>query len=162
MDRGFVTDASGRVKKGWGALGSNKLESGDLIHVGKKVWEVVKQINYRKMKFGKVYAYSYKKYNSGWNIFEFRGYSDLTLAYGRGGPIFKTIQGVARRYKVKSLREIEKLDDKLLLDYGHTIYMCTNVLVTVQTGCYYYIFEGRWCRGSGAEPLTFYQVRRVK
>jgi len=123
-------------------------------------WEFIKPIPYKSLVISGIYGDSYKMFNVGYDIFQFQGYSAHTPKYGGSGPKFSSIQEVFRVYGVSSLSKLEEKQG--VLEYGHGIYMCGDFRLSGEgIGCYYYISDGRWCRGSGAEPLTFWEIRKV-
>jgi hypothetical protein len=157
------------TRKDWGGFGTGRAERSDVLQVGKRYFRFLRPISYRSMKVGNIYGDSYHATNAGYDVFEFLGYSDIDEKYGEGGVKFQSINEVYRKYGVRSL---QALTDKCYEiakrnygtdAYGHDIYMWEKFLEETmpEPGGYYYIFEGRWCRGSGAEPLTFWEVEEV-
>jgi len=124
-------------------------------------YEFVRTIRANRMAKGKIYGMSYKGGNQGQDIIRLLGYSDVTPKYGDGGVVFNTLKDVKKKYGVKNMRELEKIDDKLNLPYGHGIYMWVESLPSGSKGPWYYPFNGRWSRGSGAEKITFWEVKKA-
>jgi hypothetical protein len=150
----------------WGAFGSEEIEPGDICVIKRpnqpeERFEYIRKIQYKSMVPGGIYGESYNAYNTGFDVFVFDGFSDVTPKYGEGGPRYPNITAIQQKYDVHNLNQVEYLGDKLDMEYGHGIYLCTTSLTMGLSGCYYYVFKGRWSRGSGAEPLTFWEVRRL-
>jgi hypothetical protein len=86
----------------------------------------------------------YKSYNEGEDRVEVLGIAKGNS--GEGGVEFDSVRDAMKAAGVTSLRALEGMDDYFLvvrdLPYG-------------DSGPWYYLFKGRWCRGSGAERLTF-------
>jgi len=150
----------------WGAFGSTEIQEGDVLVIDRpnqplEYWEFIRKVPYKSLKVGGVYGESYHRYNTGYDVFIFDGFSDVTPKYGEGGPMFQNIKEVQDKYGVRNMDDIENIEKLLDMKYGHGIYLCTTSLTMGMSGCYYYVSEGRWSRGSGAEPLTFWEVERV-
>ena len=151
----------------WGAFGRTEIQHGDVAVVKRpgqppEQWEFVEKIQYRSMKVGGIYGLSYNQFNTGYDVFIFDGFSDIKPKYGEGGPVFGNVNDVMHKYDCKSLAELENVDDKMGLEYGHGVYLCsTSLILPSCSGCFYYPFKGRWSSGSGAEALTFWEVRRI-
>lgn len=104
----------------------------------------------------KVVAY-YNSTNQGCDIVEILGFTGHEVQYGAGGVEFKTAKEVYREYNVNSLRELETLCSETF-EYGHHPYIQARDLHSKEEGPWYYPFEGRWSRGSGAESLSFIEL----
>jgi predicted phosphatase len=148
----------------WGYTKDAKVEEGDILRVGRRSFYRFKnRIPYKKMVAGRVYGGSYYQYNSGYDVFIFNGFSDFSKKYRRDDapPSFSTIQEVFTKYKVRSLKELERM--KWDGDYDDGVNMNVTILGdNLWTGSPYYIFEGRFTRGSGAEKLSFWEVEEVE
>lgn len=116
----------------------------------KKQKTVVRGSNLSK---GMLLSASYNRFNEGTNYVEILGvickpvddYADPTK------PDFDSVREAFKAAKVSSLPDLEKKarDDNKM--YRLLIRdLCDN-----DTGDYYYLYDGKWCRGSGAEPLQF-------
>jgi len=155
------------VEHGWGAFGDRKVESENVFDINGKYYQFLKPITYKQLQVGNIYGDSYSKFNRGYGVFEFLGYSDIDVKYGEGGVKFDNIKDVFRKYNATSLKQLEENVNNKARElygrdsYGHDIYMWVHDLESGSEGGYYYLSEGRWVRGSGAEPLTFWEVEEV-
>ena len=120
---------------------------------------------------------SYNSSNQGTDVVEILGVSDNKSQYGDGGVKYDSVKEAMRAAGVKSLKAMEELDSqneygfshrlwvKVLAHEGGAKFLRGNRKYEVQwnspaeqadnTGPYYYLYEGRWARGSGAEKLSF-------
>jgi len=144
----------------------HSINSGDICTIEndgvKQEWLFKKKIPYTSMKKGEIYGLSFKTCTIGYDIFTFDGYSDIGPTYGRSGPCFDSIKDVQTCYAVKTLADIENIPFEQELDYGNKIYMCTTSLISKNSGCFYYVFNGKWSSGNGVNPLTFWYVELTK
>ena len=162
------------TEKSWGGFGRGRVQGQDILQVGNRYFRFLSPITYRSMQAGQLYGDSYHATNAGYDVFTFLGYSDMDGKHGEGGVKFQTIQEVFQKYKVRGLNELSEKCDRLAKrryptdSYGHDIYMWEEFVTSEDSslkekpGGYYYIFNGRWCRGSGAEALTFWNVEEVQ
>lgn len=106
-------------------------------------------------------AASYNQYNHGTDFVEVVGVTGNDTEYGEGGPKFDSVKEALQSHGVRSLKALEELDRQSDKDrgYGHHTYLCVKEIkpdgTEGESGCWYYLFEGRWARGSGAEKLSF-------
>ncbi len=126
------------------------------------VFRLKKSIQYRSMRVGGIYAYTYSNLGQKVDVIKFSGFSDVVPKYGEGGPKFANINQVMKKYGVKSLKQLEDIDSKLGLEYGHGIYMCVIDILTGDQGCWFYPFEGAWTRGSGADRMSFFEIEQLR
>lgn len=143
-------------KGGWGFLKKDRVEAGDILRAGEEYYRFIAPISYKKMVVGQIYGDSYSAFNSGYDVFEFYGYSSTDDA---PAPEYETIEQVYQKFGVRSLRALEEL--KHQRGRGEVDFRMWTKQNDIGLGGYYYISNGRWCRGSGAEPLTFWQVEPV-
>lgn len=160
IPNGGEVDISNLLQKGWGFLKESKVYPGVVLRVSRRMFfEFINNISYKNMKPGNVYGGSYYQVNSGYEIFTFNGYTDVE---GKTDVIFTDIRQIFKKHGVSSLKGLEELEiqSKGKINFGMN---CTirNFDDTEMTGSYFYIFEGRWCRGSGAEKLSFWEVEEV-
>ena len=93
--------------------------------------------------------------------YEFLGFTDDKVAYGEGAKVsFKSSKELLKHYNVKTMKELEKLQDEN--EYGYSSRMVVKDLKTGEIGPWFYLFEGRWCRGSGADKLSFKLIEEKK
>ena len=98
----------------------------------------------------------YRATNAGLDFYEVLGVTDDTQKYGEGGVAFDSVKECMAAKGVKSLKALEELQRKN--EYGMSSYLVVRDIVTGEEGPWFYLFGGRWCRGSGAEALTFITI----
>ncbi len=130
--------------------------SGEIVEDGGKYWRFTGKANWKSFTPGTLFGATYKSTNAGFTVDTFRGFSGSDVQYGEGGVLYSTAKEMYKAEGVKSLRQLEDNGK----EYGFHVYMCIETS-DGDEGCYYYPFEGRWCRGSGAEPLTFWTVEEM-
>ena len=100
------------------------------------------------------------KYQGRVNFFvEVLGFTGNDKKYGEGGVQYNSQKEMFTANNVKSLKELEELDDKN--EYGYSHYMKVRDLVDKEEGPWLYIFEGRWVIGSGADRVGFLEAKYV-
>jgi len=107
-------------------------------------YRLISKIPYKQLVPGTKYADSYNRFNDGMEIMVFNGFSSEGKLYSSMGEIFA-------KYGVRSLRALEDMKADVRMN-------CSD---GKHTGNWFYIFEGRWSRGSGAEALTFWSIEEV-
>ena len=107
-------------------------------------YRLISKIPYKQLVPGTKYADSYNRFNDGMEIMVFNGFSSEGKIYSSMGEIFA-------KYGVRSLRALEDMKADVKMN-------CSD---NKHTGNWFYIFEGRWSRGSGAEALTFWSIEEV-
>lgn len=110
---------------------------------------------------GSTYALGYTLVNKGYDLFQFGGLTDPDNKYGdkdikAGWGKYENIKDLKKKEKVTSTKQIEEIEDRYK-EYGHGVYMVIRSYGGYNWGAY--PFEGRWCAGSGAMPITFFSVR---
>lgn len=108
---------------------------------------------------GMFVAASYNQYNQGIEFCEILGFTDIDKKYGEGGVKFNSVKEVFNHFKVSSLKALENVGEDL--GYGHSVYLVVKDLETEESGPWFYLYEGRWSRGSGAEALSFVLLKEV-
>lgn len=103
------------------------------------------------LKKGDIVTGSYNHYNQGMDLYEILGVTDRDDEK----PNYDSVKAVMQKYGVSSLKGIEELDN------GDKIYLVVRDLEDGDEGAWFYVFKGRWCRGSGAEALTFTRAVEV-
>lgn len=122
-------------------------------------YKFVKSTASNKLEKGMVVMASYNSTNQGAQIYEIKGFSDAVEKYGESGVKFDSIDAVFKANKVKNLKDLMALEDKN--EYGRHTYLVVKDLEDGDEGAWFYLYKGSWCRGSGAEKLTFYIVEKV-
>lgn len=117
----------------------------------------------------KVLAY-YNSTNQGCDAVEIMGVTGSEQEYGEGGVKFNSVSEALAFYNCKTLTELETLQNKN--EYGYHSYLWLKDLETREpkgvsscsnqdNGPWYYVFQGRWSCGSGAEALSFIELKTV-
>ena len=125
-----------------------------------ETYKAVRPVKALALKRGMTVLASYNKYNQGVELVEILGFTDNDEQYGAGGVKFDSLEELMSAKNVTSIAGLEALQEKE--PYGHHFYMVIRDLENGDEGPFYYFFEGRIVRGSGAEPLTFTEVKKVK
>lgn len=125
-----------------------------------KYYRAGKFLKGKDLKAGMLVSASYNAYNQGIDFYEIKGVTDMDEKYGNGGIKFDSVKEALQKYKVKTLKALEELEDVPV--YGHGFYLFVEDLDTEESGPWFYLDEGRWCRGSGAEKLTFVELIEVE
>ncbi len=127
-----------------------------------KGYTVGKVLRGNRLHRGQKVAASYNQFNSGTDFVEILGVTSNRKQYGDGGVRYNSVKEALQVAGVRSLKELEEVDNKNEYGFGH--YLCTKDLpdpasnAEPTSGCFYYLFEGRWARGSGAEKLSFREL----
>lgn len=122
--------------------------------------KVGRQLRGNQLEAGMKVACYYNSTNEGVDTVEILGFTDNEVQYGKGDIKFKTIKEVFAKYGVKSLQELEQFERDMFA-YGYYTYLYARDLQPSfprYRGPWYYLFEGRWSRGSGAERLSFVEL----
>jgi hypothetical protein len=122
-------------------------------------YKAVKKIQGNMLEAGMLVMGSYSSTNQGADLYQILGFTGDEKKYGEGGVKFKTAKEMLTHYKVSSLKALETLQDKN--EYGYHSYMVVKDLEDGDEGPWFYVYSGRWARGSGAEQLTFTLVEKV-
>lgn len=118
-----------------------------------------KALKHIDIKKGMVVLASYDKYNQGAHIYEILGFTGTDKKYGDGGVKFNSVKEVMDSEGVKTLDELEEKQNEN--EYGFHTYMVVKDLDDNEEGPWFYLFEGKWSSGSGAEPLSFWLMEEV-
>lgn len=154
-----------KFNSGW--LKSNDAKSlvkafreGDVTaEVGDKSYKAVKKLAGSALKKGQVVFASYSKVNQGAHIYEILGFTGNDEKYGDGGVEFDSVKELLAHYKVSNLKELEEKQSEK--GYGYGSYMVIKDLEDGNEGAYFYLHNGAWVRGSGAEKLSFVEVEEA-
>ena len=100
----------------------------------------------------------YNSYNQGADVYQFNGFTGHEKKYGEGPVKFKNAKELFAAYGVKSYKELEEFQDQY--EYGHASYMNVKDIDSGDEGSWFYLYKGRWARGTGAETLSFYLLKK--
>lgn len=112
------------------------------------------------LKRGMLLAAEYNRFNQGIDYIEILGITGNEQKYGEGGVKYNSVKECFQANGVRSMKQLEEKDGELDYGYGHYIF-AKDLLRENESGPWYYLFEGRWSRGSGAEPLSFTEIHYV-
>jgi len=129
-----------------------------------KEYRATKRLAGNALKKGMVVLAYYNSFNQGVDICKVLGVTGHEGKYGDGGIKFNSVKECMNHYDVKTLKALEALQDEN--EYGHSSYLFVEDMEDVEDtknkrGPWYYLDEGRWCRGSGAEKLSFVLMEEV-
>lgn len=98
---------------------------------------------------GQIVLATYKAYNQGADLVEIQG---VKVTDAGNEKMYRSVKEALAAINVKSLKAVSSdIDMRLeVMD-----------LSDGDSGDWYYLFEGRFCRGSGAEPLSFTKAQLV-
>jgi hypothetical protein len=135
-----------------------------VILSNEKEYKASKRLAGNALKKGMVVLARYNSFNQGVDICKVLGVTGDEKQYGEGGVKFNSVRECLNHYDVKSVKALEALQDEN--EYGFSSYLYVEDMEDVedarhQRGPWYYIDEGRWCRGSGAEKLSFTLLEEV-
>ena len=126
-----------------------------------RTFKAVKAVPAQKLEAGMIVLGNYNSTNQGANIYEIKGFTGDEKKYGEGGVKFKTTAELLKHYEVSSLKALYAKQDEQ--DHGMHSYLYCKDLEDNDEGPWFYLNQsGRWCYGSGAEPLSFTLVEEVK
>lgn len=126
-----------------------------ILEINKKFYKAIKQVNARSVKKGDIIFASYNFFNQGACLFTVNGLTDHTVEYGEGEVVFDSVKDAFQFYNVTKLSNLYEYQTQNF-DYGNCSYLNVSLIEDegIDTGSYFYLNEnGRWCRGSGCEPL---------
>ena len=121
-------------------------------------FRVGKIVRGNMLKRGMKLSAAYSLHNEGTDYIEVLGFTGNKEKYGEGGVKYNSVKDIFRAHRgVASLKQLYELDRQN--EYGYQHYLCAKDLNKGDTGCWYYLNDkGRWCRGSGEEPLSFREL----
>lgn len=125
-----------------------------------KGYELGKVIQGKRLARGMKVAASYDQTNQGTDFVEILGVTGNDETHSEQVK-YNSVMEALRANNVRTLAELEQIDRQADKEkgYGHHHYLCVKDLKDGDTGCWYYLFRGRWARGSGAEKLSFRELR---
>jgi len=120
-----------------------------------------KSVRASQLKKGNLYFAFYRNNGNKIELFRFTGFSNAEEKYGESGPIFDDIKQIKKEYNIKTMADIEKMDSQEDREYGQNIYMCGEWEDGTE-GCFYYVCNKAWSRGSGCDKLSFSEAVPAK
>lgn len=117
-------------------------------------YEFEKMASGGNLKKGDIVFAMHDKYNTGAELYEILGFGgdDEVVKYD-------SVKDVYAKTGVKNLKALEDWNSKNEKDEVRLIVKDLN---DGSSGAWFYLFEGRWAYGSGAEPLSFMAVKKIK
>lgn len=129
--------------------------------IGKKSLHVrvTGKVNAKDIKKGMRLGCAYNSTNAGVDFVEILGVTSADDKYGDSGkPAFDSVRAAMAHYKVTSLAGLEALEK----EHGDSPrLLCKDLSDEAEQGAWYYLYKGRYARGSGAEVLTFFEFEEV-
>lgn len=122
-------------------------------------FEYGRKVRGNTLKRGMLLAAYYNNFNEGTDFIEILGVTGNDQKYGEGGVKYNSVKECFQANGVRSLKQLEEKDSENEYGYGH--YLVAKDLIRGESGAWYYLFEGRWSRGSGAEALSFTEIHYV-
>jgi hypothetical protein len=124
-------------------------------------WEFGGLVKGSALAKGMKVAGMYRSTNAGIGFYEVLGVTDDTEKYGEGGAAFDSVKECMAAKGAKSLKALYDIQNEN--EYGHGSYLVARDIVSGEEGAWFYLTGGgRWCRGSGAEALTFLEITGEK
>ena len=114
-----------------------------------RTFKFTKNILGSKLEKGQIVLASYNANNQGAHIYEIKGLTDQENEKVN----FDSVKDVLKKYDVRSLKALE--------DATNDVHLVVKDLESGDEGAWFYLYNGRWSRGSGAEALTFSLVELV-
>ena len=129
-----------------------------------KEYKAVKRLPGNSLKKGMVVLAHYNSFNQGVDICKILGVTGDEKPHGEGGIKFNSVRECMNHHDVKTIKALEALQDEN--EYGYQSHLFVEDMEDVEDprhkrGPWYYLHEGRWCRGSGAEKLSFVLLEEV-
>lgn len=116
-------------------------------------FRATKQISAIQLVSGMVIMASYNLSNQGAEIYEFKG---VTGTEGGDNAKYDSVKAAMKAAGAKNLKELEAKGGD-----GEGYRLVVKDLEDGNEGGFFYLFRGRFVRGSGAEPLSFTLVEKV-
>jgi len=162
MSSGMMRDKNAIVAKEAFFSGADDLVIYDEKKKTYTKYKADKKVKGGSLQKGMKVAAAYNHYNQGVDFVEILGVTGTEKKYGEGGVKFKSVKDAMKSIGVKSLKAMEDWQDNSGLEYGHHFYLYCKDLQTGDEGAWYYLYEGRWARGSGAEKLSFVTLKEIR
>lgn len=117
-----------------------------------------------RLKAGMVVAYEYE--NGGIprryfiEILGFTGASEVSLADREQQRTVRwaSVKEALQAAEVTSLKALDKRESR----YEHSTHMVARDLQDGSEGAWFYLYKGKWSRGSGADQCLFYRLDQVE
>ena len=122
----------------------------------KPQFRIGKMVRGNTLKRGMKLAAFYNAVNEGVDYIEVLGFTGNDQKYGEGGVKYNSAKHMLQANSVKTLKHLETKDNTR--EYGYHHYMVAKDLEEGNEGPWYYLYNGRWSRGSGAEALSFKEL----
>ena len=122
-------------------------------------FEYGRSVRGNTLKRGMLLAADYNRVNKGTDYIEILGVTGNEEKYGEGGVKYNSVRECLQANGVRSLKQLEEKDQEN--EYGYDHYLVAKDLLDGRSGPWYYLYNGRWSRGSGAEPLSFTEIHYV-
>lgn len=132
----------------------------ETVIAGDKEYKTIRSIAHTDLAKGMIVLASYKSTNQGAQVYEVLGFTDDNEKHGTGGVKFSSVKDLLKAKGVKTLEELNKLQDKN--EYGYHSNMVAKDLDDKDQGPWFYLYNGFWSRGSGAEKLSFWLLEEVR
>ncbi len=152
---------SGMYRSGNAASGVAQVRAGnDTVNLsdGRK-FRSVGPVKSPALVAGTIMMASYNSYNQGADVLEVLGYSTTK---DEDTANFASLKDAAKAFGVKTLNALEDAVNAANGGgYGGGIHMVVKDLEDGKSGGWFYVSQGRFCRGSGAERLSFTKLEQV-
>ena len=131
-------------------------EEGVRLNNGKTYRAVKKSIPGASLKKGMILLGRYNQYNQGVDIFKLLRVQEEVQGEDEVVKTFNSVREALLHHNVKTLKQLEEVLDEKKLDLNLFVEDMEDVeKPQYKKGAWYYLFEGRFCRGSGAERVSF-------
>lgn len=148
-----------------------QLKNSETFTSNGKKYKIIKSIQGKSLEAGMKVLAKYNSTNSGVDFVEIIGVTDCNVQYGEyknSSDIKKTVKEMMLNYSAKTLEELHDKQHEYVIrsgiskdSYGWDSHLVLRDLKTGEMGGWYYIYENKWCRGSGAETLSFVLVEEI-
>jgi hypothetical protein len=136
------------IEKSW-----NVMRGDEPLIVGSKTYKAKGPLKGTQLKKGMIVLATYNEVNQGTNLFEILGVTGDDKEYGKAGVKYDSVKEALIDIGAKTLKELNEIQDKK--KYGYSSYLFVKDLESGKSGPWFYLYKGRWSRGSGAEKLSF-------
>lgn len=147
------------------------LKNSEAFTLNGKKYRPIKSVQGKSLEAGMKLLAKYNSTNCGVDFIEIIGITNCNVQYGEYrniSDIKKTVKDMMLDYSAKTLEELRDKQHEYVItsgiskdSYGWDSHLVVKDLDTKDIGAWYYIFENKWCRGSGAEALSFILVEEV-
>ena len=162
LNSGFMKspEAIAKVRQVMDGSSAVKLQNGSMYILSK-------MLRSDQLQTGQIVAAMYNSSNQGFELYEVLGFTGMDDKYGAGGVQYNSARDLFKAFGVTSTRMLDEKQEKIAKKkygkdwYGHCSYLVVKDLNEGRSGAWFYIFRGKWARGSGAEPLRFRLMKHV-